>query len=70
MGAGHKQKFRSYTKYKTVGLGGPTVKTPRFHCREHEFDPWSKIPYAVQFHKKKKKRLRVFVYVCVEGVRS
>ena len=21
--------------------GGPVVKTPRFHCRGHGFDPWS-----------------------------
>ena len=21
--------------------GGPVVKTPRFHCRGHRFDPWS-----------------------------
>ena len=21
--------------------GGPVVKTPRFHCGEHGFDPWS-----------------------------
>ena len=20
--------------------GGPVVKTPRFHCRGHGFDPW------------------------------
>ena len=20
--------------------GSPVVKTPRFHCREHGFDPW------------------------------
>ena len=30
--------------------GGPVVKTPRFHCRGHGFDPWlgTKIPHAVQ----------------------
>ena len=22
-------------------LGGPVVKTPRFHCRGRGFDPWS-----------------------------
>ena len=22
-------------------LGGPVIKTPDFHCRGHEFDPWS-----------------------------
>ena len=22
-------------------LGGPVVRTPHFHCREHGFDPWS-----------------------------
>ena len=21
--------------------GGSVVKSPCFHCREHEFDPWS-----------------------------
>ena len=21
--------------------GGPVVRTPRFHCRGHGFDPWS-----------------------------
>ena len=21
--------------------GGPVIKTPRFHCRGHRFDPWS-----------------------------
>ena len=21
--------------------GGPVVRTPRFHCRGHRFDPWS-----------------------------
>ena len=21
--------------------GGPVVRTPRFHCREHGFGPWS-----------------------------
>ena len=37
--------------------GGPVVKTPRFHCWGHGFDPWSgtKSPHAVC----------VFVCVCV-----
>ena len=28
-------------KFWTDFPGGPVVKTPFFHCRGHEFDPWS-----------------------------
>ena len=38
--------------------GSPTVRTPHFHCRGYRLDPWlgSKIPQAMQYGQKKKKR--------------
>ena len=35
--------FSILFKYEGGGdfPGGPVVKDPRFHCRGHEFDPWS-----------------------------
>ena len=35
--AGYKMNFPNYGKVP----GSPVVKTPRFHCRGHGFDPWS-----------------------------
>ena len=39
--------------------GGPVVKTLRFHCRGHGFDPWSgKIPSRAARCDQKKKQNR------------
>ena len=41
-----------HTSYKKISTGyfpgSPVVKTPRFHCRGHGFNPWSgtKIPHT------------------------
>ena len=35
---------------------GPVVKTPRFNCRMHGFEPWSGLQCSALQPKKKKKK--------------
>ena len=51
-------KFLCLKKKKSRDFpGGPVVKTPRFQCRGHWFDPGqgTKIPYAVPCSQNNKK---------------
>ena len=41
-GKGNKIKNKRMRLHQCRDLpGNPVVKTPRFHCRGHRFDPWS-----------------------------
>ena len=45
--------------------GGPVVKTLRFQCRGHGFDPWgqgTKIPHAAQCGQKKGNRTLILTF--------
>ena len=46
--------------------GGPVVRTLRFHCRGHGFDPW----LHSMAQKKKKKKIRTVKETTVESDRS
>ena len=43
-------------------LGGPVVKTPRFHCRGHRFDPW--LRKFDMLHGATKKKKKIIHYQC------
>ena len=43
------KQMNKYSRKSTREFpGGPVVRTQRFHCHGHGFNPWSKIPQAAR----------------------
>ena len=60
----YSNSFRYATKVWFVSdlPGGPMIKTPRFHCRGHGFDPWSgKFRLPLQCGQKRKEYVQSLV---------